>query len=168
MLKFPTKKQWTRTVIAYFLMKTQYPFSKPVWRNPYQLWRLKKTDYWQLFLFKTLGLGYKRVHCLLGATLITFPASLPMILCNFKRAFHKNKHATHWTQTRFSQRPSLLISGSERWPGALALSFAFAAENIKNLPLALRAREKIWARLLASLNADVQMYLNVSKKDFGL
>ena len=25
---------------------------------------------------------------------------------------------------------------------ALALSFAFAAENIKNLPLALRAREK--------------------------
>ena len=27
-------------------------------------------------------------------------------------------------------------------PRALALSLAFAAENIKNLPLALRAREK--------------------------
>ena len=31
---------------------------------------------------------------------------------------------------------------------ALALSLAFAAENIKNLPLTLRAREKLWARLV--------------------
>ena len=45
--------------------------------------------------------------------------------------------------TRLSQSPSLLISGSGSWPPALALSLAFAAENITNLPLALRAREKI-------------------------
>ena len=46
---------------------------------------------------------------------------------------------------RLSQSPSLLISGSGSgsWPQreALALSLAFAAENIKSLPLALRARE---------------------------
>ena len=43
---------------------------------------------------------------------------------------------------RLSQSPSLLISGSGSWPQreALALSLAFA-ENIKSLPLALRARE---------------------------
>ena len=45
--------------------------------------------------------------------------------------------------TRLPQSPSLLTSVSGSWPPALALSFAFAAENIKNLPLALRAREKI-------------------------
>ena len=33
------------------------------------------------------------------------------------------------------------------------LSLAFAAENIKNLPLALRAREKIWARLVRKSNS---------------
>ena len=38
---------------------------------------------------------------------------------------------------RHSRSPSLLISGS------VALSVAFAAETIKNLPLALRVREKI-------------------------
>ena len=39
---------------------------------------------------------------------------------------------------RLSQSPSLLISGSGSWPQreALALSLAFAAENIKSLPLA--------------------------------
>ena len=44
---------------------------------------------------------------------------------------------------RLSQSPSLLISGSGSWlqREALALSLAFAAENIKSLPLALRARE---------------------------
>ena len=44
---------------------------------------------------------------------------------------------------RLSQSPSLLISGSGSWPQreALPLSLAFAAENIKSLPLALRARE---------------------------
>ena len=50
------------------------------------------------------------------------------------------------TNHRLSRSPSLLISGSGSWPlregQALALSLAFAAENIKNLPLALRAREK--------------------------
>ena len=48
---------------------------------------------------------------------------------------------------RLSRSPSLLISGSGSWPPregrALALLLAFAAENIKNLPLVLRAREKI-------------------------
>ena len=44
--------------------------------------------------------------------------------------------------TRFSQSPSLLNFGSGSWPPALALSLAFAAENITNLPLALRARKK--------------------------
>ena len=48
-------------------------------------------------------------------------------------------------KARHSQSPSLLISGSGSW---LALSFAFAAENIKNLPPALRASEKIWPRLV--------------------
>ena len=48
-------------------------------------------------------------------------------------------------KARLSQSPSLLISGSGSW---LAHSFAFSAENIKNLPLALRAREKNWARLV--------------------
>ena len=52
---------------------------------------------------------------------------------------------------RLYQSHSLLISGSGGWPQregrALALSLAFAAENQlgrkdKNLPLALRAREK--------------------------
>ena len=44
---------------------------------------------------------------------------------------------------RLSQSPSLLISGSGSWPQreALALSLVFAAEHIKSLPLALRARE---------------------------
>ena len=67
--------------------------------------------------------------------------------------------------TTLPQSPSLLISGSGSWPPALARfwrrkhkkstksssrsrSLAFAAENIKNLPLALRAREKIWVRLV--------------------
>ena len=49
--------------------------------------------------------------------------------------------------SRLSQSPSLLISGSDswfQWEGrAVALSLAFAAENIKNIPLALRAREKL-------------------------
>ena len=53
--------------------------------------------------------------------------------------------------TRLSYSPSLLVSGCGSWPQregrALALSFAFAAENIKNRLLALRARDKIWARL---------------------
>ena len=53
---------------------------------------------------------------------------------------------------RLYQSHSLLISGSGSWlqceGRALALSLAFAAENQlgrkhKNLPLALRAREKI-------------------------
>ena len=48
-------------------------------------------------------------------------------------------------KARHFQSPSLLISGSGSW---LALSFAFAAENIKNLPPALRASEKIWPRLV--------------------
>ena len=41
---------------------------------------------------------------------------------------------------RLSQSPSLLISGSGSWPQreALVPSLAFAAENIKNLPLASR------------------------------
>ena len=51
------------------------------------------------------------------------------------------------TNHRLSRSPSLLISCSGSWPlregRALALSLAFAAENLKNLPLALRAREKI-------------------------
>ena len=44
---------------------------------------------------------------------------------------------------RLSQSPSLLISGSGSCiqREALALSLAFSAENIKSLPLALRARE---------------------------
>ena len=37
-----------------------------------------------------------------------------------------------------SQSRSLLISGSGSW-----LQLAFAAENIKNVPLALRVREKL-------------------------
>jgi len=41
---------------------------------------------------------------------------------------------------RLSQSPLLLISGSGSWP---QISLAFAAENVKNLLLALRAREKI-------------------------
>ena len=45
-----------------------------------------------------------------------------------------------------SQSPSLLISGSGSWSQregrAPALSLAFAAKNVKNLPLVLRAREK--------------------------
>ena len=52
---------------------------------------------------------------------------------------------------RLSQSPSFLFSGSGSWPqreGLLSLSFAFAAENIKILPLALCAREKISARLV--------------------
>ena len=56
------------------------------------------------------------------------------------------------TNHRLSRSPSLLISGSGSWPPregrALALLLAFAAEKIKNLPLTLRAREKIWARLV--------------------
>ena len=59
---------------------------------------------------------------------------------------------TAWFGFRTNHRlphgsPSLLISGSGSWPPregrALALLLAFAAENIKNLPLALRACEKI-------------------------
>ena len=44
---------------------------------------------------------------------------------------------------RLSQSPSLLISGSGSWPKreVRALSLAFAAENIKSLPLSLWARE---------------------------
>ena len=34
--------------------------------------------------------------------------------------------------------------------------FAFAAKNIKNLPLALRAREKIWARLVGKSREDLK------------
>ena len=36
------------------------------------------------------------------------------------------------------------------------LSLAFAAENIKTLPLALRAREKIWARLVGKSSVNVK------------
>ena len=42
---------------------------------------------------------------------------------------------------RLSQSPSLLISGSGSWPQREALALSFAFENIKSLPLALRARE---------------------------
>ena len=54
---------------------------------------------------------------------------------------------------RLSQSPSLLISGSGSWPQreALALSIAFSVENIKSLPLALRARENFELDLQASL-----------------
>ena len=45
------------------------------------------------------------------------------------------------SRLKLSQSPSLLISGSGSCPSAL--SPAFAGENIKNLPFALRAREKI-------------------------
>ena len=44
----------------------------------------------------------------------------------------------------------LRVSFSVPVLGASALSLAFAAENIKNLPLPLRAREKNWARLVGS------------------
>ena len=40
-------------------------------------------------------------------------------------------------------------------PRAPALSLAFAAENIKNLPLALHTREKIWARLVGKSRVGV-------------
>ena len=43
-----------------------------------------------------------------------------------------------WIGVGLSESPSLLISGSGSW-----LQLAFAAENIKNLLLGLRAREKI-------------------------
>ena len=36
--------------------------------------------------------------------------------------------------------------------GPSTLSLAFAAENIKNLMLSLRTREKIWARLVGKSN----------------
>ena len=54
---------------------------------------------------------------------------------------------------RLSQSPSLLISGSGSWPQreALALSLAFSVENIKSLPLALRAHENFELDLQASL-----------------
>ena len=51
---------------------------------------------------------------------------------------------------RLSQSPSLLISGSR------SLARSLAAENLKNLPLALRARKEkieldLWASLCFSL-----------------
>ena len=51
---------------------------------------------------------------------------------------------------RLFDSPLLLISGPS---ATLSLSLAiiqgaFAAENMKNLPLALRAREQIWTRLV--------------------
>ena len=42
---------------------------------------------------------------------------------------------------------------------APALSLAFAAENKKNLRLKLRAREKIWARLVGKSNCLYFNYL---------
>ena len=38
---------------------------------------------------------------------------------------------------------------------ALALSLAFAAENLKNLPLALRADEKTWAGLVGKFRFPI-------------
>ena len=69
---------------------------------------------------------------------------------------------------RLSQSPSFLISGSGSWPqreGLLSLSFAFAAENIKILPLALCAREKFQLDLLASLGRSLCaiLYLTAAK-----
>ena len=56
--------------------------------------------------------------------------------------------------TRLSQSPSLLISGSGSWPQregrALALSLAFAAENIRTFKSTARAScsWKFWGRLV--------------------
>ena len=51
------------------------------------------------------------------------------------------------------------FAGETSW--ALALSLAFAAENIKNLPLGLRAREQISARLVGKSNSTTTRTANL-------
>ena len=41
----------------------------------------------------------------------------------------------------------------------LCFSFPIPVENIKNLPLVLRAHEKIWARLVGKSNVASSMYM---------
>ena len=65
---------------------------------------------------------------------------------------------------RLSQSPSFLISGSGSWlqrEGLLSLSFAFAAENIKILPLVKKFQLDLLASLGRSLCAI--LYLTAAK-----
>ena len=70
----------------------------------------------------------------------------------FAQAVARTARADYKTTTlasfpRLSQRRSFLIFSSGSWPQregrGLAFPLGFAAENRKNLPFALRAREKI-------------------------
>ena len=57
--------------------------------------------------------------------------------------------------SRLSQGPSLLISGSGSWP-----QLFLAAENKKNLPLTLRARERLWAQLVGKFTLHQKLSLS--------
>ena len=64
---------------------------------------------------------------------------------------HTTTHATgtRIVRAKMTSFDAIFCRGS-KWSSALSL--AFAAENIKNLPFALRAREKVWARLVDKSN----------------
>ena len=82
-----------------------------------------------------------------------YPGALSPVLENFRRAYSLDPTGCPWVSEdaanaieidflkvlRFSF-PVPVVGPSAK---ALALSFAFTAENIKSLPLALRARDKI-------------------------
>ena len=70
------------------------------------------------------------------------------------------RHFPAYTITsRLSQSPSLLISGSGSWP-----QLSLAAENKRNLPLTLRARERLWARLVGKFT--LHQKLSPSRENF--
>ena len=70
------------------------------------------------------------------------------------------RHFPAYTITsRLSQRPSLLISGSGSWP-----QLSLAAENKRNLPFTLRARERLWARLVGKFT--LHQKLSPSRENF--
>ena len=66
------------------------------------------------------------------------------------------RHSLAYTITsRLSESPSLLISGSGSWP-----QLSLAAENKRNLQLTLRARDRLWARLVGKFTLHQKLSLS--------
>ena len=62
------------------------------------------------------------------------------------RSNTRDKNANTVVRTKITSLDIRFFKGNKSSSRSLALSLAFAAENIKILPLALRAGEKIWNR----------------------
>ena len=66
------------------------------------------------------------------------------------------RHSLAYTITsRLSESPSLLISGSGSWS-----QLSLAAENKRNLQLTLRARDRLWARLVGKFTLHQKLSLS--------